>query len=372
MCVSETAIRIRRCADGKHSDHANVYYRLTGRTPSQLLSCTNLTKHIPRLRANKIVYALEKNNHEGAVIFRWEQKNKNVPMDQISKYIKPRNIVLDMFADSFSKLRVWLFIDKPLRFVHWDVHETCLQTRMSSILEMFSKQIMNPRLYTNEQCDLEKMATIYLTHKKEAHMQRRRTLWTSPTSCSPVQYLSEHIVSYLCSSQKGYRLYEGKHRIEMNIWASLWYKRIHETKSDHIISAECVTYHLQIRQSSIEGAGVSVLTVKAFAKEDNIISYYGTLIYRYLSRRAPIALDKAYGDGCMAASPNDFMKCATVIGFQTERDRNGGRFNVWIYPEHLYVALCINDPQNIGPNVPTKKERQANPNEYRLVDVYFD
>lgn len=52
-----------------------------------------------------------KNEHGRAVLLGPEQKNENVLMDQITKYKKPGNVVMDMFAGTFSTFRSFLSID---------------------------------------------------------------------------------------------------------------------------------------------------------------------------------------------------------------------------------------------------------------------
>ena len=147
----------------------------------------------------------------------------------------------------------------------------------------------------------------------------------------------------------------------------MWRSRFNEIDPNVLLSFELSRLNLEVRPSSISGAGNGLFATRAFAERELVGYFYGTLVYEDLST-ASGHRPSVYGEGSMAVPVKEFQKWCLQLRM-TGPDGNP----IWIYPAPFCAMRYINDARYLvgEPGRPTDDRLAQNPHVYRQNNVEF-
>ena len=121
-----------------------------------------------------------------------------------------------------------------------------------------------------------------------------------------------------------------------------------------LLSHELSALHLELRTSTMPGAGKGIFTQKAIGKGEVIGYFYGTLVYN----NAPISSTQSntamIGEGILQQPLNKFKHWAVNMSVMIPLGRalHSEQTEVWIYPAPFCAMRFVNDGRERNEMVP--------------------
>ena len=367
LSTTEQAIHVWRTGCSAADNFSRVNYERGGFVPSRHKGYTDCIDNIPRLTPQEKVYTDEVNSNDRPKMLRPEQKSVALLKTIISKYSQPGDIVFDPFAGSYSTGRSCMSLLSHRRCIMGDQDERCGKFSMRQLVEVYARQILNEESDITGTDDLKACAATYVHQMDKINALKDISVWEIPKGYTPMQAFPPTLVNFIGSSFHDntlYDLYRTKPLIE---WPPLWRARLHQMDPDVLLGFEIAASNLEMKQSSIPGAGKGIFTKVRIPPDTVIGYYYGAVVYVNLS------INKArrpgtYGEGILEFDVNDFEKWAVELNRKTETGQT-----VWIFPAPFCAMRMINDARYREDEVgrPTRAQIAANPDHYRHNNVRF-
>ena len=367
VSMSEHSLHAYRTGLSHVNSLGLVDYRRGGFVPTRHEGYTGSIDNIPRLDPLEKVYTDEKSESGRPLMLRPEQKSVALLQTIIGKYTQPGDLVFDPFAGSFSTGRACMLLPQHRRCVLGDLDPTCHKFGMQQLVEVYARQLLNEESDITGDDELLRDARLFLHSMDRINAAKLRKQWNTPPGCPPMQNFPPEVVHYLCTLHKDYSLYRFSKGHPMIHWSPMWRARFNQMDIDHLQAFELSRYRLEIRQSTIPGAGEGVFTRDIIPAKSIIGYYYGVLVYDNMTinqKNRPAM----YGEGNLAFQAKDFEYWA----MQLKRKMDSGE-TIWIYPAPFCVMRKVNDARYSDKerNRPTPAQLAANPKLFRHNNVLF-
>ncbi|MEM1002550.1 MAG: DNA methyltransferase, partial [Bacteroidota bacterium] len=146
--VVERAIHFWRRGESLSEERKKVDYASTSSSSSTYPGWTNVVTNVQRPTAEEIVYMKDNNENGNAanrIMVRPEQKGILWMSNLIEKFSKPGDLVVDCFSGTFSVAKACFLLSKHRRFIGCDKDPVCLERTEDKLIEIFARQLLNPR-----------------------------------------------------------------------------------------------------------------------------------------------------------------------------------------------------------------------------------
>lgn len=365
MSVVQTAIHFWKKGTSEGDCDRILNYQCQGYVSSRHAAWTNCIDNIPRLGPEEGLY-FPKGVYESQGMVRPEQKSILLLMEIISQYTNEGDIVVDMFGGTFSAAKACLNLPKYRQFVGCDSDETCVKLAIPHVLVAFAKQLCNDESNITGTEQFQQIARAFLNHPKfaAAEAKKHASLWSPPSGLPIYQRLPEHVHRYLASgTMDGSICFQYRH-VPPDKWPNKFRAYLNIADVGALLNTEAAAKGLVVCKSSIRHrfARAGVFAARVFKKGEQVLTYYGTLVYRDLCKES--ASTKEYGSGVLAVRKKKFTRTAVELLSETVDDK-GKTHQVFIVPAPFCVGSLINDPRYLPGDedwaeMGTLNERKAN------------
>jgi len=143
MSVMEVAIYFWKKGLSNDELYESVCYENFAHIPNRHKAWTKIIDDIPPLPASERVKEF---SDKKSSLLRPEQKNVVLMWELVEQYSNPGDIVVDMFAGTFSTARDCLSVDKARKFVGCDADANCVNTSRPGVLATYAKEALKGRV----------------------------------------------------------------------------------------------------------------------------------------------------------------------------------------------------------------------------------
>ena len=327
-------------------------YNAPAYVPTSLPGWTDTIDNIPRLPANEAIF-LPGTGTTKPQMLRPEQKNVSWMKTIVNKYCPGGGTVLDTFAGTLAVAKACISLPQHRKCIACDRDKDCIDISMPSLVVTFAEQLLSDKSDITGSAEVQYAACTFLKMMRSARSATSLSNWSAPPGLSPMQYLPEHILLYISAYYSDYSLYRTYKKVSYMKWTSSWRQRFNEMETQQLLAHELAYLGLQLRQSSIPGAGQGILTARPFGQDEVIGWFYGALIYDNIG----IGKDKdsadLVGEGILAVPVKEFNKWVVQLKHKARINNSnhpGDETDVWIYPVPFCAMRYINDGRRQPPN----------------------
>jgi DNA modification methylase len=348
--VSMTEIAVHAWKRGpSHADIiSRVDYSSPAFVPTSLPGWTDTINNIPRLAKQEAVfYPQTSTAGKGKPkMVRPEQKSIAWIKTLVNKYCPRGGIVFDPFAGTLSTAKACISLAQHRKCICGDIDNDCLQLSMPSLVEVFAEQILSDNSDISGTSEVQDAAATYLRLTRSARSIDLSMNWTAPPGLSPMQYLPPHILHFVSGIYLDYSLYRTYQRVAYRKWVSSWRQRFNELDSKHLLAHELGVLGLELRESTIPGAGMGIFTNHEIGDKEVVGHFYGALIYDNLGIGKNKDSSEMIGEGVMSVPVNEFSKWAVQVDHKAKINNSNDpadATDVWVYPFPFCAMRYIND-----------------------------
>lgn len=83
-----------------------------------------------------------------------ETKSISMIMDIMNKFSRTRELVMDIFAETFATGKAWLMLSRHHRFVGCEIDAKCCEVSLEGFLETYARQVSTDQWDITEGDDL--------------------------------------------------------------------------------------------------------------------------------------------------------------------------------------------------------------------------
>lgn len=116
------------------------------RTPCKRPSWINVTNSIPKLEPLEVVHGPDVCLNSQLKLHREEQKNKELIMNQVEKFSRPGETVVNILASKSSTVPTFLLFSQQRIFTGCQKAPDCFTYGLHMVLELLSRHELNPKL----------------------------------------------------------------------------------------------------------------------------------------------------------------------------------------------------------------------------------
>jgi DNA modification methylase len=325
-----------------------VDYCASSYVPSTLPGWTNTIDNIGKPLADELVYMDEVGENGKPLLLRPEQKPLALMQTLVSKYSPPNGLVFDPFAGTLSTAKACLLLPEHRRCVCGDLDPKCAQIGMVQLVEVFAKQVLNEKSDIDGSADVQAAASTFLHGLQSLRARKFKSAWPVPPGFHAVQTLPAHILHFLSGFYSDRSLYASCQNVPYLDWSPAWRSRLEGIGTDMLLAHELTISGMEIRKSTIPGAGKGLFTSASVSKGQVIGHYYGTLLYDSKSSGAPsVSSGSRYGEGIFQVDMKNFSAWAMETKWKArDKESNGGagtNYRVYVFPAPFCAMRFIND-----------------------------
>lgn len=344
-----------------------VDYNNGGFIPSRFPGWTDTIDNIPRLTPGEKVFTDKVSDNGRPLMLRPEQKSVAVMQTIVSQYTQPGDIVVDQFAGSGSTGRACMMLPLHRRCIMGDIDPSCAKFSMKQLVEVYARQVIDDISDINVDEGLKEAAKLFVGKMDRINALKHSKVWHVAPGHSTMQRFPPELVHFISCYYQDFSLYRHMRQLEMITWSPNWRARFNEMDVNTLLAFELSRRNLEVRPSTIPGAGNGVFTNVKIPPRTVVGHFYGLLVYENMlinQARRPVM----YGEGIMSFPVKDFLKWALQL---TSRTRTGEK--VWIYPAPFCPMGIVNDARykDGEEGRPTAQQLAANPERYRQNNCEF-
>lgn len=337
--IVEIAIHFWKRGSGSNEAVKATNYKPAGYIQSSHPVWTNVMNNIPPVPTSEKVM---KKVTDRYVMLRPEQKNIDWMKELISQYTKKGDIVVDMFGGTFSTAKACFELPDARRFIGCEADEECVSIGMPHVLQRFCMRVVNnPNGISVSESGTKDIDTYYKMSDLSS------AVWDElkPPAGLP---LFQKFPSYILRAFGEYHDY-GKfsdkyRRLTLDKWPTKYRDLFENFPVKMLRVAETLSKGLSIRDSTIKHAqaGKGLFTTRFIAKGEEILTYYGVVVYKDLTEIGDGA--KTYGTGMFQFSTEQFSKSAIELKDKV-KDKSGKEHTAFVIPAPFSNAVYMNDPR---------------------------
>lgn len=357
--TSEYAVHAVRSGVPYSQQHRMVNYENFNFIPSRYPAYHAIIDQVPPMSYGETLLWNVRNS-EGITTrkkVRPEQKCRALLKELICRFSQPGDLVVDLFAGTFSTAMACMELPKHRIFVGCEDEKACFEHAKHAAIVRFASIIREGNTSLEKNQELRKMAHTVVIAFPMGRL--RHTLsWKAVNGFSPYQMLPPHVVQFLSTLWRSEEIAKLGKSKTFDQWPSVLQGRMNLENMNSLLAMEAVHYGLRINKSTIrhDNAGVGVFATRRIAVGEVVCYFYGTLVYHDLTNRKEV--HKTYGDGVMGVTKDRFRKYAVEV------DVHGHQFSalphrrtlshgkqtnpiLWVVPAPFCIAGYINDPKYV-------------------------
>lgn len=323
-----------------------------GYVPSRYPAHKNVIDNVPGMAAGEALrWNRIRSAGQGAITerVRPEQKSRALLKELISRYSQPRDIVVDLFAGTFSTALACMELPGHRRFLGCESDAVCYAHAKHNAVIHFIR------------CVLEENIDIELTRQNligkfklvlntlPSSICRSRYIWSAPPGMPQYQTLPAHLAYILSSLWKNANFAQIAKAKPIHEWPRQMQGKLTQENPDTLLACDAMAQGLITAKSTIKHplAGNGVFAARMFQEGEKICYFYGTLVYHDLSKRS--ARQATYGDGLLGVTVDRFKTTSMQISVTGDEFRklstpgSRGQHIMWITPAPFCVGGVIND-----------------------------
>ena len=342
------SVHVKKNGLSYEEEEKMVNYKPFGFVESQYSAVKNAIDNVPGLAPGEGVPHKEP-PETGSRLLRPEQKPLPLLKELISRYSQPGDIVVDLFAGTFSTAIACFSLPQHRTFAGCEKDKRVMDTVKQHVQDRFAQFISDPNSVTDMDVPddvLENACRLVLSSSLQ---MSKYVHWKAPGGFPQYQIFPLHITTVFTSMLKFtdfYRQYSGS---DLSTWPLPIQQRFNAMNPKDLLLAEQSRWECHINESNIKhpNAGLGVFAGQSFAPGDIVCYYFGTLVYDDLySRKSKKML---YGGSqIMNTTVDRFKHFAIQIStsgsaFQELRPSGHGKRAVYVVPPDWCLGAYIND-----------------------------
>ena len=317
-----------------------------GYIQSRHAPCTNCIDEINPIGRSERVRVP---NTEGSRFkhLRLEQKSIRLLQELVGRYTKPGDIVVDCFAGTLVAAKACLQMEKHRIFIGCDRDSQCVEDAMPFLLKVFLDEARNSKsdLSLSQEEHISLLRYIEkLDDCEKKDKPFKNDAWNAPPGLPMYQRLPPHMRRFLSCITNDTSFYLEQKRGNENRWFRETPPILETIPTEVLLGVEAAAKSFIVTKSTIrhQNAGKGVFATRTIAKNEEILTYYGTVVYSDLGLEK--AENKSYGNGVLGIRKGHFRNRAIELKSHA-LDSNGVKHKVFIVPAQFCVASYINDPR---------------------------
>ena len=311
----------------------------------------NVINNVPRLAPREQVRTrreVQGEHRHSTVALRAEQKSLPLLMELVSRFTQPGDLVVDLFAGTFSSAAACFSLKEHRRFAGCESDPKCNEVAIPFIIRKLAAVLCsgNTDLVVSPQV-LAAAAKIFAQDPSTAVIADDK--WVAPNGLPPFQRIPMHIAAVLSSRSNDVRSVLMLMKTPIADWPPRMQALLEQVDVLELRNVDAATSGLFVAKSTVKHpkAGLGVFAAKAFQPGQRISPFYGTIVYHNLADRPEVT--KSYAtSGIMGVTVERFKKMGLQVdlsgsAFQKVRDFSDGKKAVTIIPAPFCVSGYINE-----------------------------
>ena len=339
--ICDYAIHMTRTGETTERSHRMVDYNPQGFVSSRHKGWTNVIDNMERLTPGEKVRGLD------GSILRNEQKARAGLMELISRFSRPGDVVVDLFAGTFSTAAACLELPKPRVFAGCELDDEAVQLgKRHSIIPVLVRRIQEGGISCSD--EVRQHANFLMDHRNPyASFRIHDPSWMPPPGLPAYQTVPSHLLNFLATASGYSKFSTDAKNAPVSSWTPAAIAQVQSTDPRTLLAVECVQLGLSVEKSRIRhpDAGLGVFARRTIAEGEVIAHYYGALVYDNISTRPQRS--KLYGlSGMLGVDSSTFKrKAISLTGPHPGEPGAKWPANYYIVPAPFCVAGFVNDPE---------------------------
>lgn len=344
---SEYAVHVKKNGLLQAEEVKMVNYKGFNHVNSTMQGYRNVIDNIkPLLPGERLM--IELNGTSTAL--RWEQKPLALLKELISRFSQPGDIVMDIFAGTFSTAIACFQLQNPRMFVGCEDDLTCFRVAREHVLRKFASQINRIQQFQVPPNVKEAALRIIATEKPD----RTELLWRAPESLPSFPSLPPHLLTSLCNTWKSPLLFPDLKDKPLRQWDSEHQARIEQVYWKDLLDADASCQGLMLTNvtEDINSSNTSrCYASSSFQPGDIVCHYFGTIVYNDISKLG--SCKKTYEDGIIGINQDEYKRYGYklyVYGnrFASINDNQFRKKYITLVPSRFTAARYIRQIQTDG------------------------
>ena len=341
----EFAVHLKKNGLSFSEEEQMVDYRHHNYVASTYAATRNIINNVRWLLPGEQL-RVPKRDGTGTEALRTEQKPLGLLRELISRFSKPRDLVVDLFGGTFSTAVACFTIPQHRRFAGCEPDESCFKVAEENTVFRFATAIFDKSSDITLSDDFATAAALVRRGKKANLNGDHR--WSAPKGFPLYQKLPPHIISALASSWNDSKVMVKLLNRPVHLWTREHQGLLQQADTNLLRVVDATNCGVYTAKSSIRHteAGLGCFASRSFNPDEVIGAYYGTIVYHDLGKRKEKY--KTYGDGIMGVTPDRFRRTAMQIDVRTTsfpqvRELLNGRKAICVVPAPFAATAFVND-----------------------------
>ena len=298
-----------------------------------------------------------------------EQKPLPLLKELIMRYTKPGDIVMDMYAGTFSVALACLTLPQHRVFVGCELDTWCFDHAMNALVTRWAAQ--RYEVANNMTIPANMRAHLEVLFNSHAHDSRRvREMWAPPANLPQYQCMPQHIVARVAAQLNDMSILRQYAPVPFGTWPINVQAALHAVDDDELLRCDAAAHGVVIAKSSVNhvNSGDGCFAARSFRPGEVVCTYYGTITYHNFNTRTDA---EEYGEGHFTVNRQHFranawqMRCGTAApALSNVTELIDGKLAVCIVAPSFCAARAINDARYLDgdteKDTPTADRRQPN------------
>jgi len=342
---TEFAVHVKKNGLPFKEELAMVNYVNFNYVASNYPGFKNVVNNVNRLLPGEQV-RVPKVGSDATCALRPEQKSLALLKELIARFSQPGDLVVDLFAGTFSAAIACFSLPNHRRFVGCELDPACYSHSAERVLRRFATATSLPT--TDIVLADEDLAAASDIHQHYEAPRIQDPKWCAPKGLPQYQQLPPHLLAHLASVWNDPPFLNKCIKLPVHEWPRTYQGLLQQVDVESLRLVDVAANSLMIAKSTIKhpNAGLGIFAAKTFQPGDIVASYFGTLVYSTLRNRREKT--KTYGTGILGVDPQRFRNYAMQVpvsgnAFREVKGSSDGRKSVFIVPPPFCSASYIND-----------------------------
>lgn len=278
---------------------------------------------------------------------RFEQKPIALLKELICRFSQPGDIVIDLFAGTFSTAIACFQLKDHRRFIGCEKDHDCFDVSRDNVVRRFSEMLLsgNGDIKMNEnELDLAKSLI-----SSDLFKPFDNGNWNQPKGCPMIQTFPIHIIGYISSIWNEMKIYEEYRNIPATNWDENYYSKLEQLDIETALNIDAISQGIMMiklnNEEEEEEEKMKYVAMRSFQKDQVVCTFYGTLVYHEVTNLE--STTKTYGNGIMGVTQNEIEKYGKKIFIYGKNDETNnlpkihGKSYVTIVPSKFCIARYL-------------------------------
>lgn len=347
--AADLAVHLKKNGLPLKEEENMVNYKSFCYVRSSFPAYKNVIDHVMAPAPGERVFSAAPGGGKKALLLRPEQKPVALLMELVSRFSNPGDIVVDLFAGTFSTAIACFRVPQHRLFVGCESDEHCFKAARAHVLREFAAVVTEGR--SDIALNAESMPAaeiVAAAAQRPAAACSYSRKWLVPDGLPPYQQVSDGIVRVLSSLWGEPDFYRSHRKKPLHKWSVKEQALLKQVDVLTLLLADTASSGLILAPSRIKhpNAGDGLYAARTFHRGEIVSYYFGSLVYHNLGAR--VGSKKLYGDGLLEVDAARFCKTAIQVrvegrAFDCVRELMDGRKAVSIVPAPFCAGAKVND-----------------------------